>query len=229
MRITPTFVEELELVGQGYSLVAGVDEVGRGPLAGPVLAAAVILPDEWTYWRRPGARAHKKRRKEDRDPRELLRDSKELTRLQREMLNEVITNVAVAYGVGSASPETIDSRGIVKATKLAMGEAIASLGRRPDALLIDAIDLSEAGLPCRPIIDGDARCGSIAAASIVAKVARDRLMEEMDRRFPEYGFARHKGYATREHLRLLHRLGPCPIHRRTFAPVRDMLMRPRLL
>ena len=159
----------------------------------------------------------------------MLRDSKELSRPQREMLYDVIIGVAVAYGVGSASHETVDSRGIVEATKLAMREAISSLGRRPDALLVDALDLSEAGFPCRPIIDGDALCGSIAAGSIVAKVTRDRLMEEMDRRYPGYGFARHKGYATREHLESLSRLGPCPIHRHSFAPVRDILMRPRLL
>ena len=228
MRITPTFAEELDLAAQGYHLVAGVDEVGRGPLAGPVVAAAVILPDEWLHWR-PARRMGKKRpRTHEQDPREILRDSKELSRSQREMLYDAITGVAVAYGVGSASHETIDTRGIVAATKLAMREAISSLGRQPDALLVDAVDLSEAGLPCRPIIDGDALCGSIAAGSIVAKVTRDRLMEEMDRQFPGYGFARHKGYATKEHLRLLSRLGPCPIHRRSFAPVRDMLMRPRL-
>ncbi len=230
MRITPTFTEELDLAAQGYRLVAGVDEVGRGPLAGPVVAAAVILPEDWLRWRGPRRRGaySKKRRGKGQDPREILRDSKELTRLQRDRLYTVITGIAVAYGLGSASHEVIDSKGIVPATKMAMREAISSLAFGPDALLVDAIDLSEVGLPCRPIINGDALCGSIAAGSIVAKVTRDRLMEEMDTQFPGYGFAQHKGYATREHLRSLRRLGPCPIHRRSFAPVRDLLMRPRL-
>ena len=215
---------------QGHLLVAGVDEVGRGPLAGPVFAGAVILPPDWLQWRRrrPRRRGGKPPNWRDLDPRYLLRDSKMLSHGQLEHLYGVITSAAVAWGVGGASGEVIDTQGIVPATKLAMRRAIAALRPQPHALLIDAVDLSEAGLPCRAIIDGDALCGSISAASIVAKVTRDRLMEEMDGQYPGYGFARHKGYATAEHLRLLERLGPCPIHRRSFAPVSDLLLRPRL-
>ena len=226
MPTKPTFAEELDLVSQGYALVAGVDEAGRGPLAGPVVAAAVILPDTWLRWKR---RSRKPRSRKDQDPREYLRDSKELSSGQLKRLYAAITEVAIAYGVGVCSSETIDRTGIVPATRQAMCDAITALPRQPDALLIDAVDLPEAGLPCRPIINGDALCGSISAGSIIAKVTRDRLMEEMDSRFPGYGFAKHKGYATREHLRQLESLGPSPIHRRTFQPVREMLIQPRLL
>ena len=218
--ILPTFREERALAAQGYRAVAGVDEVGRGPLAGPVMAGAVVLPERWL--RRP------RRNGRGEDPRRYLRDSKTLSAAQRERLYDAITACAVAWAVGEASVEEIDRLGIVPATRLAMRRAIDALRPGPQALLVDAVDLSELRLPCRAIIDGDALCGSIAAASIVAKVARDRLMEDLDRRYPGYGFAEHKGYATREHLRLLRELGPCPIHRRTFAPVLDILIRPRL-
>ncbi|MCH8194880.1 MAG: ribonuclease HII [Chloroflexi bacterium] len=226
----PTFVEEQALQRQGLRLVAGIDEAGRGPLAGPVVAAAVILPDRWL------ARARVQRRRRAStirgrtpQPEAMLNDSKLLTRRQREILFDVITSTAIAYGVGLVAPGHIDAMGIVPSTRLAMRRAIQALAHNPDALLVDAIELADEGLPCKAIVHGDALCGSIAAASVVAKVSRDRLMEEMDRRYPGYGFARHKGYGTREHLQRLRELGPCVIHRRSFAPVRDLLARPRLL
>lgn len=228
VQITPTFREELELTKAGHRRVAGIDEAGRGPWAGPVVAGAVILPDDWLSWQRPEVPAGKRPRWRDMDPRALVRDSKLLSAEQRESLYGVITAAAISFGVGVVSAEKIDALGIVGATKQAMREAIAALGRRPNALLVDAVDLSETGLPCKAIIDGDALCGSVAAASIVAKVTRDRLMLEMDRQYPGYGFARHKGYGTREHLHALSLLGPCPIHRRTFAPIKDLLLQGHL-
>lgn len=183
----------------GLKHVAGVDEAGRGPLAGPVVAAAVIL--------------HPDRRIKGLD------DSKLLTPARREILFEEI--LARASGVGTAvvDPRTIDRVNILEATRLAMREALARLSPRPDLVLIDAIRLSGLTWPQRPLIRGDRRSASIAAGSIVAKVTRDRLMVEADHRFPEYGFGRHKGYPTPEHLAALRRHGPCPIHRRTFHGV----------
>jgi ribonuclease HII len=134
----------------------------------------------------------------------------------------------VAYGVGISSVEEIDDIGIAQATRKAMAAAIAQLQPKPQALLVDAVDLSYLGVPSKAIIDGDALCKSIAAASIIAKVSRDRLMLEMDAAHPGYGFARHKGYGTAEHLRRLRALGPCAIHRRSFAPIRELLLQPRL-
>ncbi|MBI3744255.1 MAG: ribonuclease HII [Chloroflexi bacterium] len=221
MANSPTFREELAFHAQGLTLVAGIDEVGRGPLAGPVVAGSVILPSDW--FRRNGTR----RRKE---PACLLNDSKQLSADQRETLYPEITSRAVAWGISVVSVGTIDRVGIGAATLLAMRQAVAAMARAPQALLVDGLQgLPELGLPCKAIVDGDARCGSIAAASIVAKVTRDRLMREMDARYPGYGFAGHKGYGTAEHLERLRALGPCPEHRRSFAPVADMLMRPRLL
>ena len=223
-RTRPTFREELALRMQGYRFVAGVDEVGRGPLAGPVVAAAVVLPDAWLE------RGLARRRKFKGTLWRTINDSKQLSALQREALYPEIVGSAVAYGVGIVPVETIDRIGIAPATRLAMIQAISAMAQRPDALIVDALDLTEqAGLPCRAIIDGDALCGTVAAASIVAKVTRDQLMRDMDRRYPGYGFAEHKGYATAEHLRRLRSLGPCVEHRRSFAPVGDLLMRPRLL
>ena len=223
MPIRPTFREERALVAEGFALVAGVDEAGRGPLAGPVCAAAVILPQRWIK------SARRKSSKGRRDPRVLLRDSKALSAPQRDLIYAEVLGSAMAYGVSYASVDTIDTVGIAHATRRAMVDAVAALSRQPDAVLIDGSDDPGIALHCQTIIDGDALCGSIAAASIVAKVSRDRVMVEMDSVYPGYGFARNKGYGTKGHLQSLKRLGPTPIHRRSFAPVRDMLIKPRLL
>lgn len=185
--------------------------MGRGPLAGPVVAAAVIL----------NPHAHVPCYDD-------LRDSKALSATQRERLAPLITQAAVAVGIGAAGPEEIDALGIVQATRAAMAQAVARLSVQPDHLLIDAVPLPEAGIPFRTLIKGDALCRSIAAASIVAKVARDRHMVEEDGAHPGYGFAQHKGYGTPEHLERLAHLGPCPIHRRSFAPVRALLTPPKV-
>ncbi len=220
----PGFQEELRFRAQGLTLVAGVDEVGRGPLAGPVMAGAVILPADWLKRRR-----RRLTRKKNADPRDLLNDSKKLTAAQREAVCEVIIETALAWSVGVCSAAYIDEAGIVPATRRAMCEAVRGLALQPDALLVDAVELTEPGLAVKSIIRGDALCGSIAAASIVAKVARDRLMAEMHERYPGYGFDRNKGYATAEHLRGLRERGPCEIHRRCFEPIRSQLLQPKLV
>jgi len=194
---------EYELRRAGFRSIAGLDEVGRGSLAGPVVAAAVVLPA------RPRIRG--------------LRDSKVLARARREALYEEIVARADAIGVGCVEVEIIDRINILEATRLAMREALAHLPEPPDHLLIDALTIREAVYPQRAIIDGDAISASIAAASIVAKVTRDRICDEMDVRFPGYGFARHKGYGTRRHYAALLREGPCEWHRRSFAPIRMLL------
>jgi ribonuclease HII len=179
--------------------VAGIDEAGRGPLAGPVVAAAVIIaPDR----RIKG-----------------LADSKLLPPERREELFLAIQERALAVGVGVVDHETIDRINILQATRRAMTEALAALAVTPELVITDFVAL--AGLPCpqRNLVAGDRRSASVAAASIVAKVTRDRMMVEVDAQFPEYGFARHKGYATPEHLAALDRHGPCPIHRRSFSGV----------
>ncbi len=202
MKPRPSFEEEKRLWQQGYRLVAGVDEVGRGPLAGPVVAAAVILPP----WGQASWLSE-------------VNDSKRLASRKRETLAEFIQGEALAVGLGVVPPEVIDASGIVPATRLAMCQAIENLHLRPDFLLIDALELPEAGVPYKSIIKGDGLSLSIACASITAKVYRDKLMQELDACYPGYGFARNKGYATPEHLAALKRLKPCPIHRRSFMPV----------
>ena len=177
-------------------IICGIDEAGRGPLAGPVVAGAVILPaDRPILW---------------------LNDSKQLSAKRREELYDVIMENAVAVGVGYASPARIDAINILQATYEAMREAIASLKVKPQALLNDAVRIPGVDLPQVPIIHGDAKSGSIAAASIVAKVTRDRLMEEYDKMMPQYGFASNKGYGSRAHIEALKKYGPSPIHRATF-------------
>ena len=199
----PTFAEEQRLAKQGYRLIAGIDEVGRGPLAGPVMAGAVILPlNLETPW------LH------------LVRDSKQLTAETREHLFPLIREAAIAVGIGEVSAEAIDKHGIARATKMAMRQAVDNLTTPPDALLIDFVRLTEVNLPQRCIVKGDQISLSIACASIIAKVTRDRLMIEMDKLHPGYGFAAHKGYATKEHLESIERLGACPIHRMCFSPFR---------
>ncbi len=197
----------MALLSQGYSFVAGLDEAGRGCLAGPVVAAAVILPldDDACEASLSG-----------------VRDSKQLTSHARESLYDVIMQYALAVGVGMGSVELIDERNILQATKYAMRSAIEQLSIPPHALLLDALLLHDVPLPQRSIIKGDARCLSIAAASIIAKVTRDRLMLQLDKQYPAYGFAQHKGYGTEAHLTALRAHGASPIHRQSFAPVREL-------
>ena len=203
MSIIPDFVEEEKLTAQGYRLVAGIDEVGRGALAGPVAAAAVVLPGDADFpWLSQ------------------VRDSKMLTPRRREFLSSHIQEKAVAIGIGMVSPEEIDAKGIFKATRLAMQQAVSQLSCLPQFLLIDGISLPDLSLAQKKIIHGDQRCLSIACASIVAKVTRDRLMVELDQVYPGYALAQHKGYGTKEHFACLERLGPSLIHRHSFAPLR---------
>ena len=181
----------------GIEHVAGIDEAGRGPLAGPVVAAAVVLPQEvWIHG---------------------VDDSKKLAASKREELFEVISACALAVGVGIIHNDSVDEMNIYRATMKAMGDAVGRLNLRPGHLLVDGPRYYDTALPFTPIIGGDAKCFTIAAASIIAKVTRDRLMIEYDRIFPEYGFARHKGYGTPQHLEAIRRYGPCSIHRRSFT------------
>ncbi|HEY55490.1 MAG TPA: ribonuclease HII [Dehalococcoidia bacterium] len=207
----PSFLEEELLSAQGYRLIAGIDEAGRGALAGPVVAAAVILPNDISAsWFNE------------------VKDSKLLTPARRELLFHHIHEIAVSVGIGLTPHHLIDSRGIVTATRLAMKQAIERLSPPPQSLLIDYMRLPEVKLPQKGITNGDNLCFSIACASIIAKVARDQLMVEFDSIYPGYGLARHKGYGTRQHLACLSKLGPCPIHRRSFRPVREMVLYGRL-
>jgi len=199
----PTFVEEQALAARGFSRVAGLDEVGCGCWAGPVFAAAVVLP--------AGVEL------------ELVRDSKALSPAQRERAAEDIRNKAAGWAVGQASAEEVDFLNIRQASALAMKRAVEALPFRPEYLLIDAFRLPGVALPQKSIIRGDATVASIAAASILAKVARDALLRELAERHPGYGFENHKGYGTREHQEALRRLGPCPEHRRTYAPVKKFI------
>ena len=205
LQSAPTYAEEAALIESGYTLIAGVDEVGRGTLAGPVVAGAAILPlhpkGDWFSG---------------------VRDSKTLTPHQREASVYAMEAATVTMRTGAANSREIDAVGIVEATRIAMARAIDALPIRPQYLLLDALLLPDVGLPQRAIIKGDAKCLSIAAASIVAKVTRDTMMRDADTAYPGYGFAQHKGYATQQHRDALEQLGPCDIHRFTFAPVRRL-------
>ncbi len=181
---------------ESYGLMCGIDEAGRGPLAGPVVAGAVILPENCRIL--------------------YLNDSKKLTEKRREELYEEITEKAVAWGVGMVSPARIDEINILQATYEAMREAVGKLQVEPQILLNDAVRIPQVSIPQVPIIKGDAKSLSIAAASVVAKVTRDRLMREYDKVMPEYGFASHKGYGSAAHIEALKKYGPSPIHRRSF-------------
>ncbi len=225
----PNLREEMALYVEGYRHIAGLDEAGRGSWAGPVVAGAVILPIV-----RPDlsqepvlseACPELCRRIEGLEG---VRDSKQLTPRQRERQYGIIKSAALAVGVGIVPPEKIDEIGIVPATRQAMGLAIAQLTPPPDFLLVDYLSLPEQSTFQKSITHGDALSLSIAAASIVAKVTRDRLMVEWGARYPGYGFARHKGYGTPQHRESLARLGPSPIHRLSFAPMRLMLNRAKI-
>jgi ribonuclease HII len=202
----PNLDHENELRSQGYELIAGIDEVGRGALAGPVVASAVILPHRADVaWF------------------ELVKDSKQLSSRQRESLFDLISKDAVAVGTGIVPSQVIDSVNILKATKLAMLQAVERLPRQPHFLIIDRVTLSQCPIPQRGITRGDRLCLSIACASIIAKVTRDRMMEKFDQIYPGYGFVQHKGYGTGVHMSSLRKLGPSPIHRLYFAPVRNVI------
>lgn len=179
-----------------YNYICGIDEVGRGPLAGPVVAGAVILPKDCDIL--------------------YINDSKKLSAAKREELHDIIMEKAVAVGIGMASPKRIDEINILQATYEAMREAISKLGVEPDILLNDAVTIPQVAIPQVPIIKGDAKSISIGAASIIAKVTRDRLMVDYDKIMPEYGFASNKGYGSAEHIEALKKYGPTPIHRASF-------------
>lgn len=192
----PNYEIERKYRADGYSVICGIDEAGRGPLSGPVFAAACIMPDGFVI---PG-----------------LDDSKKLTEKKREALFDIVCREAIAYSIAYATPEEIDEMNILNADMLAMRRAVEGLSIRPDLALVDGNIARDFPIPAVPIIKGDALSCSIAAASILAKVSRDRICLEHDRLYPEYGFAKHKGYGTKAHMDALREFGPCPIHRRTF-------------
>jgi ribonuclease HII len=200
----PDLTYEIALAHNGCKRIAGLDEAGRGAWAGPVVAAAVVLPLENTEL-----------------PRLLegVRDSKQMTSAQREQWATRIYEVAVVVGLGESSPQEVDELGLIPATRNAMARALSTLGKPADYLLIDHLHLPEIPLPQMVLTRGDARALSIAAASVIAKVTRDQTMHDLDDVHPGYGFARHKGYGTAVHQAALQRLGPCDIHRRSYAPV----------
>lgn len=190
------FAYERKAVSAGHSLICGIDEAGRGPLAGPVYAAAVILPMDCEI--------------------EGLNDSKKVSEKKREQLFDVILEKAVAYGIGSASAEEIDAINILQATFLAMERAVAALQQPADWALVDGNRMPPLPIPGETVVKGDAQCASIAAASILAKVSRDRVLRELDLKYPQYGFAKHKGYGTKAHYEAIKRFGVLSEHRKTF-------------
>lgn len=189
-------MKEFENKYNNFTYIAGIDEAGRGPLAGPVVAAAVILGED-TFL-------------------PYLNDSKKVTEKRRELLFDEIKQTAIAYGIGIVSNTLIDEINILQATYTAMREAIGSLEKTPDILLVDALHIPETDIKQVGIVKGDTKSVNIAAASILAKVTRDRIMREYDKIYPEYGFASNKGYGTKAHIKALKEIGPCDIHRRTF-------------
>ncbi len=200
---------ERALLARGITLIAGVDEAGRGPLAGPVVAAAVLIPVAWVVNGLPW-------------PLRGLNDSKQLNRDEREKyFSLLMASPDVRFGVASVEVAVIDAINILQATHRAMNEALAQLQPAPAHTLVDGLHVTSLRFPQTALVDGDARSYSIAAASVIAKVTRDRMMVEFDRQYPQYGFAEHKGYGTPQHLAMLSQYGPCAIHRRSFAPVRQ--------
>jgi ribonuclease HII len=202
-RLLAMSVYENQAWAEGCEFIAGIDEVGRGPLAGPVAAAAVILPQGFFL---PG-----------------LNDSKKISAQLRNKLAVTIKQEAVAWAIGFVFPSRLDQINILNATREAMKAAVQELQARPDLLLIDAVKIPDIHIRQQPIIKGDSLSISIASASVLAKVERDAMMQAYDAIYPGYGFARHKGYATREHLEAITRLGPSPIHRTSFEPVKSMV------
>jgi len=207
--VTDRFAYERELLTRGLRLLAGVDEAGRGPLAGPVVAAAVIFPATWIQQGLPTAWQG-------------LNDSKQLTERQREQYFELISATPeIAQAIAIVDAPTIDRINILQATHLAMNEALAKLPSQVEHALVDGLKVPSLRWPQTPIVKGDSLSFSIAAASILAKVTRDRLMHAYDVEFPGYGFAVHKGYGTKRHLAAIAEQGACPIHRRSFAPLKQ--------
>lgn len=202
-RVAALYAYEEQALKEGCKITAGVDEAGRGPLAGPVAVAAVILPHGLYL-------PH-------------LNDSKKLSPKLRDELFDEINEKAIAVSTALVDAATIDRVNIYQATINGMYEAIFALQPQPDKLLIDAVRLERLPMPSLSIIKGDAKSASIAAASIIAKVTRDRLMDEYDKDYPQYGFSRHKGYGTREHIEAIKKYGPCPIHRKSFEPIKSIL------
>lgn len=194
---------ENELYEEGITLIAGVDEVGRGPLVGPVVAAAVILPKGYYN--------------------EYIKDSKKLSEKKRNELFDIIMRDAISVSIGIKDNKIIDKENIYQATKLAMYDAINNLKVKPEYILIDAMKLEDLSIPSKSIVKGDAKSESIAAASIIAKVTRDNMMYELDKKFPEYGFKNHKGYPTKAHLDAIKKYGILDNYRFTFGPVRDLI------
>jgi len=188
---------ETKLHSEGIKYIAGIDEAGRGPLAGPVVVGIVIMkPDSFI---------------------EGINDSKKISEKKREKLYEQITNEAIAWGVGIVDQREIDEINILNATKKALNMAITGLETKPERILVDALEkIDTCGIPYTSVIKGDAKIYSIAAASIIAKVTRDRIMQEYDEVYPEYGFAGHKGYGTSKHIQAIKEYGPCPLHRKSF-------------
>jgi len=202
-RLQTMSLYEKRLAADGYARIAGIDEAGRGPLAGPVVAAACILPRN-SYF-------------------EYLNDSKQLTPERRENLYQsIILHPETRYGLGISDVETIDRVNILQATFLAMRQAVAALNIPPDYLLIDGNQVPVFSIPTLPIVEGDSHSVSIAAASVIAKVTRDRMMVEFDLKWPHYGFRKHKGYGTSEHVDAIRKYGPCPIHRISFEPIKSL-------
>jgi ribonuclease HII len=187
----------------GYLRIAGLDEAGRGPLAGPVVAAAVVLPPDLFI---PG-----------------VTDSKQVPEPERERLYDEIRGQSLCFGIGIVDERTIDEVNIYQATIIAMERALQALSPQPDYLLLDAMTLPRVSIPQKSLIKGDCRSHSIAAASILAKVTRDRLMRDLHKKFPQYNFEKHKGYGTKEHVALIQKYGPCDAHRKSFNPVAAML------
>lgn len=193
---------EKELYNQNITLIAGTDEVGRGPLCGPVVAAACILPVNYEL--------------------KGLNDSKKLSEKKREQLYEVLMNDVISYGIGVVSPERIDEINILEASKEAMKIALSKLNPKPEHVLIDAVKL-DINIPSTPIIKGDAKSLTIAAASVIAKVTRDRMMYELDEKYPEYGFGKHKGYPTKAHIEAVKKYGVLDFYRKTFSPISELI------
>lgn len=194
---------EKELYKEGYHLIGGVDEAGRGPLVGPVVAACVILKENYTL---PG-----------------LTDSKQLSAKKRDTLYDIIMKEAISVGVGIVDAKTIDEINILEASRLAMTLAIQNMDIKPDYVLTDAMKLKDIDIPFKDIIHGDALSLSIAAGSVIAKVTRDRMLEDLDKQYPEYGFAKHKGYPTKAHLEAIKKYGLLKDYRFTYKPVRDLM------